>query len=328
MKRWWSMICSVLLLCGCTMQEVSDRIPVSAAALDVQGDKLLLTAQTVTIAGTDAEPETERQSVVTGSVTQGMNRSGHLLFWTAMETAVLDEQLVQTGLLEPMQELLEEPSVRPAIRLCVARGCTGREILEAEDSADGLTTLLDDAVEEGRAINQPLYQTQNARLTAGIDPALPVLRIEQGSVRTSGTAVFRGDTLCGYLGEQETAAFALLRGDTHRMFLYDAEGNRMALTGVTASVKVSTDGAQISVRGKLLDSSEERVQRAAGQCREISMELVNQLQRWNSDALGLGRELYRTHPKDFSAADWAARYPTLPVSVTVRLTRTQGGSPQ
>ncbi|MDO5547510.1 MAG: Ger(x)C family spore germination C-terminal domain-containing protein [Eubacteriales bacterium] len=318
-------LCAVLL-CGCSMQEVSDRIPVSAAALDSRGDGLLLTAQTITISGDDTAPETENQSIEAKSVEQGMDRCGQALFWTTAETAILDEGLAKNSRTEQIQALTEEPSIRPSVRLCVARDTEGRDILETEDRADGLATLLDNAVQEGRAVDMPLYQALDDQQTDGVDLALPALTVEQDRVRTAGTAVFHGETLCGYLEEDETAVLALLRGDTHRMVLYDTDGSRFVLTGVHTVFSVSDEGAALSLRGKLLDSSEEQTQRAARLCQTTCRDLMQTLQEWNSDALGLGRELLRTHPESFSTADWEARYPTIPVSITVSLTRTQGGS--
>lgn len=324
--RLGALVLCAVFLCGCSMQEVSDRIPVSAAALDARGDGLLLTAQTITISGTDSAPETESQSIEADSVEQGLDRGGQTLFWTTAETAILDQEVAENSLLEQIQALTEEPTIRPSVRLCVAQDCEGRDILQTEDSADGLATLLDDAVEEGRAVDMPLYQALDDRLTDGIDLALPVLTIQEDSVRTNGTAVFHEETLCGYLDEDETVVLALLRGDTHRIVLYDTDGSRFVLTSVHTAYSVSTSGVQLSVSGKLIGSSEEQAERAARLCRQAGNALMKRLQGWNSDALGLGRELSRTQPELFSAADWNVRYSTIPVSIAVNLTRTQGGS--
>lgn len=316
-----------LALCGCSMQEVSERVPVSAAALDARGDELLLTAQTVTIAGADNPPETDCQSIEAKRIGQGMDKGGTRLFWTTAETAVLDELLAERGLSEQLQALTEEPSIRASIRPCVALGCQAREILETEDSPDGLASLLDDAVRSGQAVDVPLYQALDDRLTAGVDVALPVLTIEEDSVRCDGTVVFHGDTLCGYLDADETALLALLRGDTHRIVLYDEDGAGFSLTEVHTTLSVTRDRAEITIRGALTDSSAENAQRAAALCRERCDALVSRLQSWNSDALGLGRELSRTQPSAFSESDWESRYSTRSVITTVQLTRTQGGSP-
>jgi hypothetical protein len=313
------------LLCGCSMQEISDRTPVSAAALDTNGEGLLLTAQTITISGTDAAPETALQSVEADSLEQGIERCGQSLFWSTAETAILEETQADSRLAESIQSLTDAAAIRPSVRLCVARGCTGREILNDEDSADGLRTLLDDAVQEGRAVDLPLYQALNAMLTDGIDLALPALTVEQDRVRTDGTAVFHGETLCGYLDEEETAMLALLRGDTDHITLYDSEGSALVLSQAHASFAVSAGEAAISLRGKLLDSSEKRVQQAARLCRQAICDLVSRLQAWNSDALGLGRERQRTHPQS-SLSDWESRYPDLSVSAVVTLDCTQGGN--
>ncbi|MCI6831532.1 MAG: hypothetical protein MR896_05515 [Clostridiales bacterium] len=327
MRRGLSAVLCAFLLCGCAAQEVSERVPVSAAALDSHGDGILLTAQTVTISGVDNPPETECRSIEANRIGEGMDKGGARLFWTTAESAVMDELIAERSLTEQLEALTEESSIRASIRPCVARGCAARDILETEDSPDGLAALLDDAVRSGQAVDVPLYQALDDRLTAGVDAVLPVLTVEQRTVRTDGTAVFHGDTLCGYLEEDETALLALLRGDTHQIMLYDGDGTGFSLTGVHTALSVTRDRAEITIRGALTDSSAVQAQRAAVLCRERCDALVSRLQSWNSDALGLGRELSRTQPSVFSASDWESRYPTLPVVTTVQLTRTQGGSP-
>lgn len=327
MRRGLSAVLCAFLLCGCAAQEVSERVPVSAAALDSHGDGILLTAQTVTISGVDNPPETECRSIEANRIGEGMDKGGARLFWTTAETAVMDELIAERSLTEQLEALTEESSIRASIRPCVARGCAARDILETEDSPDGLASLLDDSVRSGQAVDAPLYQVLDDRLTAGVDVALPVLTIEEDSVRCDGTVVFHGDTLCGYLDADETALLALLRGDTHQIVLYDEGGEGFSLTGVHAALSVTRDRAEITIRGALADSSAVQTQRAAVLCREHCDALVSRLQSWNSDALGLGRELSRTQPSAFSESDWESRYPTLSVITTVQLTRTQGGSP-
>lgn len=327
MRRMLSAVLCAGLLCGCTAQEVSERVPVSAAALDSRGDDLLLTAQSVTISGAGDPPATECRSIEAKSIGEGLDKGGARLFWTTAETAVLDELIAERSLTEQLQALTEEPSIRASIRPCVARGSAARDILETEDSPDGLASLLDDAVQGGQAVDVPLYQALDDRLTAGVDVALPVLTVEQQMVHTDGTAVFHGDVLCGYLEEDETALLALLRGDTHQITLYEEDGTGYPLTGVHTTLSVTRDRAEIIIRGALTDSSAEHAQRAAALCRERCDALVSRLQSWNSDAVGLGRELSRTQPAAFSESGWETRYPTLSVVTVVQLTRTQGGNP-
>ena len=100
MRRGLSAVLCAFLLCGCAAQEVSERVPVSAAALDSHGDGILLTAQTVTISGVDNPPETECRSIEANRIGEGMDKVGARLFWTTAETAVMDELIAERSLSE------------------------------------------------------------------------------------------------------------------------------------------------------------------------------------------------------------------------------------
>lgn len=323
--RGWGVLLLLPLLCGCSMQEVDERTPVTAAAWD----RKTLVAQTVTVSSADAVPETELTELPADSVRQGIDRSGQSTFWTTAETFLLDQTVVQTGLEPLVRELSAEPSIRPSVRLCVVRNTDGTSVLKAEPDADGLSRLLDDAVRDGRAVDMPLYQSLDDLLTDGVDLALPALTVEQDTVQTKGTAVFHGGTLCGWLDEEQTETLSLLRGDTNRIELYQGD-ERFVLTQICADCTVTADDggspqAELTIQAKLADSSDRKAQQAAQLLRQSCLDTVQQLQRQGSDALGLGRELYRSAPERFDAQRWEQQYLTLPVTVQVIVGQTQGG---
>ena len=323
--RYGGLLLLLPLLCGCSMQEVDERTPVTAAAWDAQ----TLVAQTVTVSSADAVPETELTDLPADSVRQGIDRSGQSTFWTTAETFLLDQAVVETGLEPLVRELSAEPSIRPSVRLCVVRDTDGTAVLEAEPDADGLSQLLDDAVRDGRAVDTPLYQSLDDLLTDGVDLALPALTVEQGSVQAKGTAVFHGGALCGWLDEEQTEALSLLRGDTDRIELYQGD-ERFVLTQIRADCTVTADDsgspqAELTVRAKLSDSSDRKAQQAAKLLKQSCLDTVRELRQQGSDALGLGRELYRSDPELFDAQRWEQQYAALPVTVRVIVGQTQGG---
>ena len=158
MRRGLSAVLCAFLLCGCSAQEVSERVPVSAAALDSHGDGILLTAQTVTISGVDNPPETECQSIEANRIGEGMDKGGARLFWTTAETAVMDELIAERSLTEQLEALTEEPSIRaPHPSVCGARLCgAGYSGEQRGQCRDGRASLLDDAVRSGQAVDVPL----------------------------------------------------------------------------------------------------------------------------------------------------------------------------
>ncbi len=329
--RWVALAVGVLLLCGCSMQEVEERTPIAAASLDVNGEQVELTAQTVSVSAEDTAPKTETNTVTAQSLTQGLDRFGTAAFWITAETFVLSsDAAAQEDVTEIIRTLSDEQTIRPSVRLCVVRDATGQELMETEQEADALTTLLDQSVRDGRAVDVPLYQALDVSRTEGVDLVLPALRVEHGAAHLAGSAVFHGAQQCGWLEEEQTAVLALLRGDTRRITLY-LQGNTMHVTLKQASVtwevreNNGTVRAALTITAEVPDSSKQRQQEAAQLLQTQCEELLAVLQKQGSDALGLGRIWYRQQPKRYSTEGWEAQYAALPVTVQVSLRPTQGG---
>lgn len=316
-----------LLLCGCSMQEIEERRPIAAAAMDTNRTGVRLTAQEVTVSSEDSVPMTTLRTVQANSLEQGLDAFGGAAFWITAETVLLSQEAAeQTETI--VQTLTEEPNIRPSVRLCVVRGASGEALLGQEKTADGLSDLLEQAVRDGQTVDVPLYRALDDSRTEGIDLVLPALRIEQDSVCMAGSAVFAGGRPVGWLDETQTAALALLRGDTRQITLYVAD------TGITlthASVEWDVrqeDGAvqaQVRIRARIPDSSARRQTQAVEELVAQCQEALSAIQRSGSDALGLGQRWYRRQPKQYDAETWQKRYAAMPIKIQVELAPTQGG---
>lgn len=320
---------AVSALCGCSMQEVDDRQPVAAAAIE-RGETIALTAQTVTVSSDDTAPKTELSTIEADSIRQGIDRGGDATYWTTAETILLDEPMAQTDIFGTIDQLTQEQTVRPSVRLCVTEQGECVDILSSEDSADGLQTILDDGIRNGQAVDMPLYKAKNIAGTDGIDLVFPVLGMDGDSARLSGTALFSGEELSGRLDEEQTAILTVLRNDTDRTVLYDADGSRYELIDICTDIETDSDKngeprARITVTAKLKASSEAQAKGTAILLKQRGEALADELKECGCDALGLGQEWYRSAPKDFESSDWRREYAELDLSIRVRIEQTQGG---
>ncbi len=318
---------SLLLLCGCSMQEMEQRTPIAAAAVDTNRSGIRLTAQEVSVSSEDSVPMTRLRTEQADSLEEGLDRFGSTAFWMTAETVLLSADAAeQTASI--VRTLTEEQSIRPSVRVCVVRGGSGQALLKQEETADGLSALLDQLVRDGQAVDEPLYRALDDSRTQGVDLALPALRVEQGNVRAAGSALFADGTPAGWLSETQTSALALLRGDTKTLTLYvDDIGISLQRAAVRWTVQ-EKDGrmqATARIRAALPESSPERQRAAVRELISRCQDTISALQTSGSDVIGLGQVWYRQQPKQYDAAAWQARYPTLPIQIQAELTPTQGG---
>ncbi len=320
---------ALILLSGCSMQEVDDRHPVAAFALE-KGSSVRLSMQMVKVSGEDSIPKTQTETVEAPSIRQAVSLSGGETYWTTAETVLMDRGSADNGIYDTIRALTQERDIRPMVRICVLARGTGADFIEQQKEADGFQTLLDDAVRGGRAVRMPLYRAQNVQETDGIDLVFPMLDRQGESVRVSGTALFDGEHLAGTLGETQTGLLTVLKGDAKQTVLYDADDTRYELTNVCTKTEVHGDRAGrlyavLTVTADMKRPAQGDAARAARFLQQNCAQLVENMQEYRCDALGLGRAWYRSSPKAFAARDWKTQYADLDVRVRVRIRPTQGG---
>ena len=316
-----------LFLCGCSMQEVEERTPIAAAAVDANRSGVRLTAQEVAVSSEDSVPMTKLRTAQAASLEEGLDAFGSTAFWITADTVLLSSDAAQQAD-SIIRTLTDEQNIRPSVRLCVVRGGSGQAVLKQEETADGLSDLLDQAVSDGQAVDEPLYRALDDSRTDGVDLALPAVQVEQDSVRAAGRALFSDNVPVGWLSQRQTEILALLRGDTKIGTLYvDGTGISLQRASVRWTVRQEegTLRAEVRIRARLPDSSAERQKQAVRELISRSQDTISTLQASGSDALGLGRIWYRQQPKQYDAETWRARYDALPIQIRVELTPTQGG---
>ena len=342
MNRHTTALCAALLclpLCGCSWRDAGDLSAVTAASIDSSGGMYRLSAE---LAVPDTESATPQAQIVTGTantIVQAIDNTGFgrsaQLYWSHTRVLFFGRDILHNGIADEVRDLTVSSEVRPSVRVCAVREPDAAAVLTDCTSIDGdpagfaLGDSLDHAIQQSQAPDIPLYRVLDCIQTAGVDAVLPAVSIRKGQAVLSGTALFSGDTLCGWLDEQQTTILCTLLAAGDSAMLYD-DATRYKLTNIQASVSANTDTQTkfvIDLRADVACQNDGQAKRAADALRTQCVQVVEQLQRTGCDALGFGRAWERADTAAWkqNGTDWKS----IPVTVRVTLHTTQsaeGGS--
>ncbi|MDO4174431.1 MAG: Ger(x)C family spore germination C-terminal domain-containing protein [Eubacteriales bacterium] len=330
---------SCLLLCGCSWKDAGDLSAVTAGAIVHDDGQYTLTAELAIPSSADSVPDAQLVSGQADSMAQAIDNTGYgldaQLYWSHARVLFLDKSLLRTGIQSCIQELTHSSEVRPAVRLCAVRNTDADGILSC-DSISGepvgfsLGDSISYAVQQSQTPDMPLYRVLDRIETAGMDPVLPAVSIQSGHAVLSGCALFSGDTLQGWLDEQQTSTLSLLLAAGNTATVYHAD-TRYQLRNIRTNVTAQTsDSVQftVDVDADVACETSAQAKIAATALKEQSLAVVEALQQAGCDALGFGRAWERADAPSWRQADRDA-WQEIPVTVHITLHPVQsaeGGS--
>lgn len=321
------MVSLCLLLGGCSWKDASDLSAVTAGAITRENGQYVLTAELAIPSADSASPDAITVSGKASGIPQAIDQTGYgldaQLYWSHARVLLLDKTLLRDGIEDCTQELTRSSEVRPAVRLCAVRNTDAASLLNCEStSGDPAGFALGDsisyAVRQSQTPDMPLYRMLDRMETAGIDPVLPAVSLKGSQAVLSGSALFSGDTLCGWLNEQQTGILSILLADGDTATIYDT-ATRYQLSNIRTDIVVKAGDKPritVSIQTDTACETDVQAQQAARCLQEQSVAVISTLQQAGCDALGFGRAWQRE-----DAAGWTQAEPdawqTLPVTVHV-----------
>ncbi|WP_100372489.1 Ger(x)C family spore germination protein [Bacillus sp. FJAT-45037] len=181
----------------------------------------------------------------------------------------------------------------------------------------------------------------------GQDITLPYLRIREDSeeVHANETALFNQMKMTGVIGTEESTVLLLLMNELQRTASLTIkvddtktpDMNNFVTVQITnlkhdLNVKESPNGlidAHIELTAKLnvLEYPEDNLnqretivklnQKIEDHLQQVANRTINEIQKANCDALGIGRELIAIHPKTWEKLDWQKDYPNINLTTTI-----------
>lgn len=357
MKRWILCFLPLFLLSGCGSYRETDKLTiVSAGALDAVPAGAALTCETVMLSPESKSPTAAllyaESADVPSSFAAANLKLGTDLYWSHAQVLAVDEALCRKGIGEWLDFFSRNPELRMSCRILAVRGAKAQDVFKKNDlSGDvpgyDLGQLAQEGALAGMLPDVPLNRLVEDMLSPGVDPVLPAVTVSQdGQCMPAGAAVLRDGKLSGWLSPADTRMYCILRDGVQNSVLTLSDGTVLNLTKADASISVSRHEnkpqffIKIKADARFEAGSAADVQQLEKRAEKQLLKETEQLfvslrQTYHSDALGLGREVWRQQPKLWKAVapDWETLYAEAPISVSVEvrlresgLNRLRGGS--
>ncbi len=332
----------LLPLSGCGALELYQRLLIHGIGVDRAGDDLVLTVRSSAGEGRE-EAFSCRGATVADALVQLTRSTGRRPFLAHNYLVVLGRACAEHGLTPDLDFFIRRSGTRPAVELYLARDTAGAVLCAQKDGAflkmSQLQELSSAAQEIGLGEAVDLLGFENALLTPGRDPVLPVAAVQEGEVVLDGMGFFRGDVLAGFLPAEALRGLlaAQNRLSGGEAVVPGAAGGSATLALTRCMSRLDPDPAdplRFDLRVELLadvaayPTGERALDEAAYAFLEqgLSAELEGQIRsilraagEAGCDVLGLGSTVYRRAPQAWRDLEdrWPQLLPQCAVSVTV-----------
>lgn len=366
---------STALLCsGCwNYMEVEERAVISGIGVDKSSDGLLeISCQVINpsrmktgtaeggAAGTPVIVYSSSAKTVFEAMRDMASKTGRKLFFGHSQVLIIGEEAARDGLENILDFFNRDPEIRRRAFIAVVKGKAG-DYLTAEAGmakipAFGIADAIEDSVFNSRAARIRIRDYSLDLTEASEQPVASRLELfsdDKGKrrVEASGTAVFKGFRLVGYLNEVETRGYLWATGGIKSGIVSvpvaEEEDKRIAMEilraggkikpkitddGIIIKIKVKVNGNIAEVSDKQLDINNPHnipewekklsgviigeVQAAATRAREL-----------NSDIFGFGEEVRRKYPGEWKqlSPNWEQYFQAAQVEVEVNTTLRRTG---
>lgn len=289
------------------------------------------------------------------AVRSAMQESSRKLYFSHCRIAIISSDLAASGILPLLDWLQRDAEPRITLDLLISKEKTAGEILKQEPQTDQLTSyqiskaLNEAATSDASTNDERLFEVNNILSSEeGTSLTLPAVKLQQeGDVSTpriSGTAVFRGDRLVGWLDQNASMYLLFLLGKiSGGLFLtglHPADNNitleilssntsvKPVLSGdsVTMNIQVSFSaayGEQNSRQDLLSLYPLHTFELSAAQTLKNGIEnvIATVQQKYSADIFGFGTKIYQNDPRDWNRfrSNWDEKFKTVKCSVTTRV---------
>lgn len=295
------------------------------------------------------------------AIRKAKNSLGNRLFFSQAQVIVMSQAVAEEGVAPIVEWLLREQEIRETLYVVISREKTAKRLLEAEPVSQNFTAMeMSGIIEKDYKVSAytrkvPLYQAYNMLEEDGVALTLPAFGLRESGdkqmVQSDGTAVFRGDRLCGFVTQEQTWALLFVENEVGGGVLtadYDGDGQSdvsMEIRGSSAKKSVAAEGdsvrltiaVRVDVHVTELPSDVSAVQKdAIERIQELTREKLEKSissavaavqSQYAADVLGVGRMIYQTDPPLWRRIGnrWDELFRTMEVRVTVKVTVRNSG---
>ncbi|WP_167201682.1 Ger(x)C family spore germination protein [Paenibacillus sp. BK720] len=280
-------------------------------------------------------------------------KSSRRLFTSHRSVIFIGESLGRKGINDVLDVFAHDPRQRLKTYIMAVKGGEAKQVLEAQYPFDQVPM---EAVKEMEIEQSEIAVTLRdffmAATSQGVTPIMGVIEADSEGIgqsktsvfKLSGAAVFKDMKLVGMLNSYEANGLNWARDHMEdgriNTELPDGKGNvGVLVTHANRTITSDVQGERIKfkiilhAKGTLIENNstldvtrpqnlmlvQQAVEKAAE--KQIKDAVVKLQKRYNADAVGLGRELYRNKPKAWNAvqAQWDRKFSEAEVAIDVKL---------
>lgn len=349
MKKMIFIIPIIFLLTGCyNYREINELAIVSGVSIRKVDDEIELTTEVINPkkeqdASSGEEPEfiiyTSRAKSVQEAIRKMIKESPRKMYGAHIEILVIDEGIAREYLMDILDSFARNPEIRSEFKVLVGKSDDILKIttpLEKISSENIRNSLENNNKYLGFANVVTYHELISNVLNPNIELVLPVLsmkgnvnlgedkeNISNTSVKATsiidGMAIFRNNKLIGYLTEEESLTYNILRDSAKNFFIrtsgHDNEyivheiirlSSKMEFDKNKNEMKITLTGkSAISEVNEKIDL--ENLEEVSKLEKELNQELKKMVKRsilsiqkkYNSDIFGFGDVIYKSYPKYF-----------------------------
>ncbi|KXG74738.1 Ger(x)C family spore germination protein [Thermotalea metallivorans] len=365
---FFCIICiSSLFLGGCwNYKEISEKAVVIAVAVDYdeEKDEIVMSAEIASPMQrkdemmVDSEVITSNGKNFFDAVRNSIGRIGKRMFWSHAKVLIIGETLVshEDKFISVLDWFKRDHEVRDDIWLLYSKEKTAKEIFMKTDEKlyKVVGLYLEDMLRNRKNISKypsvPLYKFVDDLANEGISPTLPTveLRRNKGQIKSelTGTAVFQGSKLVGWLNPMETRAYLFVIDQLEGgVMVIQDQWNQMPIRAtlevfqsktkvqpvlendipiIKIDIKTTVNIAEIDTEIDIF-SEENRMKFKRQAERKMEREIQSVIQKvqkdYQSDIFGFGATIQREEPKQWEKLQphWDTLFPRLRTEVNVEL---------
>jgi spore germination protein len=347
-----------LILTGCWDQKVFEQVgfTLSFGMEESQDGKLLLTTAYPVIAGTQTgavDVISTKTSIIRGGRTNVRKMTPKLMEGGKVQQVLISESLAKNGI-HDLLELFERDVTLPAIAFVVIVEGSPEELLKKGTEFKTkprisfyLYQLLENNVKISNIPNTKVFDFDINFFAPGLDPIVPMIKLDKELVKVTGCALFDKDKMTGKLVGTETnillgmmdqlkyadyiftdpefadkdgdklgVAVTLYKGKRKIKIDFDEEGKPIVVINLKYRCNIDEFEWDDTMDSKVQEALEKKF---GEDLTTLSNKVIKKLQTANCDPIGIGDRIRAKYYDYWKSIDWKEMYQEADITTHVEV---------
>jgi len=336
------------ILTGCVETDILDDLHLdSAIGYDYVDKDLIQATVVVPVYNPDksisSETFTEISSLSKEILIKIDTKSPKTVETGKLELVLFSNELAGHGIFDLVDNFQRDPNITTNLLLAVVDGESIEMLTKQfnnQDTGRYVSQIIEQNTNLGLLPKKNLHQFMYDYYSTGIDPFLPLLKLEKDQITVSGIALFDKDKFVNQIDFSDLFVFTVLaetskngsykvRNDTFVRNLGSKRKFRVSNIKTNPEITVN-----LQIEGIIRQHSREKIQQKKlykeveqqmeQDITEQAEKMIKKFQTLKIDPLGLGEQV-RSRTRNWDEKKWIDMYPTINVNVKVDVKITESG---